>query len=356
MICRSAVKPIFVGLGTAAVLAAGGASAIAAEAEAPTLSITLKATTPVEAEDPAPVIATVSTTSGVASDVQITDVDLTSSNDAVTPTVTEGCPVTDARCDLDTVNEDGETATSIVRVKGAFKDPVTVTVKMTVEGKLDGGLKKVESKPASVVFEPVEEEPPTDPPTQTPSDPPSSSKPPSTKPPSSKPPSTKPPSKPSPTDSSSGGDGGSGGGGGSGAGGSGGGNGSGGGSGSGSGSGGDGSSGSDGGYVPPNPNSSFDPKKPEVALPPIQPPNPSVAPSPGAATPHSRLQGNKAPVAQDLTFERMASTQIAWLAALLVAFSLLLTQLRLGRRRLPAGAAKRLKGTHRRPRRGMFGK
>jgi hypothetical protein len=69
------------------------------------------------------------------------------------------------------------------------------------------------------------------------------------------------------------------------------------------------------------------------------------------------LQGNKAPVAQDVTFERMASTQIAWLAALLVAFSLLLTQLRLGRRRMPAGAAaKRAKGSHRRPRRGMFGK
>lgn len=95
-----------------------------------------------------------------------------------------------------------------------------------------------------------------------------------------------------------------------------------------------------------------------MALPSIQAPNPSVAPSPnpGAETPQSRLQGNKAPVAQDLTFERMASTQIAWLAALMVAFSLLLTQLRLGRRRLPAGAPRRPRGTHRRPRGGMFGR
>jgi hypothetical protein len=110
--------------------------------------------------------------------------------------------------------------------------------------------------------------------------------------------------------------------------------------------------------VPPSPNSSFDPKDPQVALPPIQAPSPSVAPSPvpGSETPQSRLQGNKAPVAQDITFERMASTQIAWLAALLVAFSLLLTQLRLGRRRLPAGAVTRTTGTHRRPRRGTFGK
>ncbi|MFG2085423.1 hypothetical protein [Spirillospora sp. NPDC048824] len=152
-------------------------------------------------------------------------------------------------------------------------------------------------------------------------------------------------SKPSPTKSSSGGGGGDGSSGGSSSS-----------SGSGSGSGDGGPSASISGVEPPNPNSSFDPEKPEVALPPIQAPSPSVAPGPGAVTPQSRLQGNKAPVAQDLTFERMASTQIAWLAALLVAISLLLTQLRLGRRRLPAGAAKRLKGTHRRPRRGMFGK
>lgn len=107
-----------------------------------------------------------------------------------------------------------------------------------------------------------------------------------------------------------------------------------------------------------SPNSSFEPQNPQVALPSLQAPSPSVAPSPspGMEAPQSRLQGNKAPVAQDLTFERMASTQIAWLAALMVAFSLLLTQLRLGRRRVPAGAPRRPRGTHRRPRGGMFGR
>lgn len=103
-----------------------------------------------------------------------------------------------------------------------------------------------------------------------------------------------------------------------------------------------------------------------MALPPIAAPSPSVAPgpsiapSPDAAAPESRLRNNKAPVAQDLTFERMASTQVAWLAALLVAFSLLLTQLRLGRRGTPraaaAAATRRAKGFHRRTRKGMFGK
>src|SRR5690606_6665658 len=121
-----------------------------------------------------------------------------------------------------------------------------------------------------------------------------------------------------------------------------------------------GSAGSAGSVLPPQPNSSFGPRDPQVALPPIDAPSPSVAPGQGgvAATPQTRLQGNEAPVAQDLTFERMASTQVAWLSALLVAFSLLLTQLRLGRRRVPAGAAGRVrpKGAHRRPRRGLFGR
>ncbi|MWA04792.1 hypothetical protein F8568_031370 [Actinomadura sp. LD22] len=129
-------------------------------------------------------------------------------------------------------------------------------------------------------------------------------------------------------------------------------------SGSGSGSSG-GSSGttSDTGYAPTT-NSSFQAKNPQVALPPIAAPSPSVAPNSAAVTPESRLRGNKAPVAQDLTFERVASTQVAWLAALMVAIAVLLTQLRLGRRRAPAGAAsaaaRRARGMHRRTRRGMF--
>ncbi|MES9537562.1 hypothetical protein [Actinomadura sp. NPDC000600] len=177
---------------------------------------------------------------------------------------------------------------------------------------------------------------PSKPPTKTPTPTPTPSKTP-TKSPSRKP--TKPSTTPSHSSSSGTSHGGSGGSGSSG---------------SGNGTGGVNTSGS----VQTSPNSSFDARNPQVALPSIQAPNPSVAPSPsaGAETPQSRLQGNKTPVAQDLTFERMASTQIAWLAALLVAFSLLLTQLRLGRRRVPAGAPRRPRGTHRRPRGGMFGR
>ncbi len=55
------------------------------------------------------------------------------------------------------------------------------------------------------------------------------------------------------------------------------------------------------------------------------------------------------PVADDeLTFDKLASTQAAWLAALLVAFSLLLTQIRLGR---TAARSPKHKGAHRRVRR-----
>ncbi|KAB2347275.1 hypothetical protein [Actinomadura rudentiformis] len=137
-------------------------------------------------------------------------------------------------------------------------------------------------------------------------------------------------------------------------------------SGSGSGSGNNsGSNGSNSGgnsapYVPPRPNGTFNPsgtQSPRVALPPIAQPSPSLAPAAAPPSPNSRLRGNERPVAQDLTFERMASTQVAWLAALMVAFSLLLTQLRLGRRRTgPAAAPIRPRGDHRRPRRGVFGK
>ncbi|RFU42353.1 hypothetical protein DZF91_07005 [Actinomadura logoneensis] len=117
------------------------------------------------------------------------------------------------------------------------------------------------------------------------------------------------------------------------------------------------------GYVPPAPSGSFDAtKSPQVALPPItgNAPSPTVAsPDTSLATPQSTLRANKAPVAQEMAFQRVASTQVAWLAALLVACSLLLTQLRLGRRPAASGAsaAKRSKGgAHRRPRKGAFGK
>lgn len=121
---------------------------------------------------------------------------------------------------------------------------------------------------------------------------------------------------------------------------------------------------SGGGYTPPSTNGSFNgANNPQVALPPItgNAPSPSVAaPDSSLASPQSTLRANKRPVAQEMTFQRVASTQVAWLAALLVALSLLLTQLRLGRRPAPSGAsaaAKRAKGgAHRRPRNGAFGK
>jgi hypothetical protein len=75
---------------------------------------------------------------------------------------------------------------------------------------------------------------------------------------------------------------------------------------------------------------------------------PSVA-APGQAQNVSALRAGS-PEPQELTFQRLASTQAAWLAALLVAFSLLLTQIRLSR---PPGARSR-KGIHRRKRTGAF--
>ncbi|MFG1851727.1 hypothetical protein ACGFJT_07795 [Actinomadura geliboluensis] len=336
MICRSAIKPVFIGLGTAAVLAAGGASAIAAEAASPELTITVDAQKQLEPGKPISVTATVATTAEVASAVRISEVKLASSPSGVEAKVIKGCDLDKTLCDFGEVNTTKETATSVVEVGDELDAPVTVTVTMTVVGSFGEEQSTATSEPVALTFNPVK----PDPPTETPTDPPSSSKPPTTSKPTKKP-TSRTPSKPSPTPTKTAGASGSSG------------------SGSGGSGSGSGSSSGTGGYVPPSPNSSFSPRNPQVALPPIQAPSPSVAPSPvpGAGTPQSRLQGNKAPVAQDITFERMASTQIAWLAALMVAFSLLLTQLRLGRRRVPAGAAaKRAKGTHRRPRRGMFGK
>lgn len=350
MICRPAVKPVFVGLGTAAILAAGGASAIAAETPSPSpsgsgttspapgkLDVTVEPAA--TAVDPGESVRITTTIKVVEGDVPTADVtNITASLKGATIGGDCGEPFDAEECTAEdlTPKNPGTVHSTVEIPKAAAEETTAFTVTVTVEAE------NVEPASGTTIIRYVVPSP-TSPPPKSPDDPPSSSK---------------PPSKPSPTDSG-GGSGGSGDGGDSGSGsdgdsddGSSGGSGS-----SGGGSGGDSSSISDGGYTPPEPNSSFDPRDPEVALPPIQAPNPSVAPSPNpAGTPQSRLQGNEAPVAQDLTFERMASTQIAWLAALLVAFSLLLTQLRLGRRRLPAGATKRVKGMHRRPRKGLFGK
>ncbi|MGI5326769.1 hypothetical protein ACQEVR_30755 [Actinomadura nitritigenes] len=228
---------------------------------------------------------------------------------------------------------DPKTVTTSVLVPKSLSKSMIVTLTVTVAGTADG-KELTGTDTTAVTYRPLKT-----------SAPPTTSKP--TKSPSKSP---SPSKSATPSASASGGHGSS----------------SGGGSGSGSGSSGGtsgtaGSTGtaSGGGYAP-EPNSSFQAKNPQVALPPIAAPSPSVAPNTVSVTPESRLRGNKAPVAQDLTFERVASTQVAWLAALMVAIAVLLTQLRLGKRRAPAGAAaaamRRAKGMHRRTRRGMFGK
>lgn len=76
---------------------------------------------------------------------------------------------------------------------------------------------------------------------------------------------------------------------------------------------------------------------------------PSTAANPVVNTGNSPLMRNAAEGGDELTFDQLASTQAAWLAALVVAFSLLLTQIRLGRVNLKST---RPKGEHRRTRKG----
>jgi hypothetical protein len=78
---------------------------------------------------------------------------------------------------------------------------------------------------------------------------------------------------------------------------------------------------------------------------------PSTAPDPTTVVQpagNDQSMRSTAEGSDELSFNQLASTQAAWLAALLVAFSLLLTQVRLGR-----GTAKgsSQKGTHRKQRR-----
>ncbi|CNE51725.1 Uncharacterised protein [Mycobacterium tuberculosis] len=342
MICRSAVKPMFIGLGTAAILATGGASALATttpspsesasaspSASAPVTTGTLKVSiSPTKAEaKPGATVTLLTHIEAVDGDVSGIRIEsIAATPETADPTVVSDCA---SGCDLGALASGkalDDDVVSKVSVPGSTNETVTVTVIVTADG-----LDELSEK-ATITYG-VTEPPASQTPTPTTSPPKKPTKKPTSRTPT-KPSPSPTPTKPSGGTSGSGNSGGSGSGGGS-------------------------TSGGTGGYVPPSPNSSFESRGPQVALPPIQAPSPSVAPSPvpGSVTPQSRLQGNKAPVAQDVTFERMASTQIAWLAALLVAFSLLLTQLRLGRRRMPAGAAaKRAKGSHRRPRRGIFGK
>ncbi|MEW2353081.1 hypothetical protein [Spirillospora sp. NPDC029432] len=333
MLSRSAGKPIFIGLSTAAILAAGAAQVQAAPGEPgeeeqlkPALELTLPASKTVKAGTPVEVAPSVKAINGTVKAVKVKDIKVTVSPSGASLQFSGSCL---EGCTLDEELVKDEVAAvpvTNVKVSDAIKEKATVTVELTVVSELPE--QKVAT--SSVTYTPLKTEPsptPTKPkPTPTP---------------------TKSPDKGKDDDKKE--------------------NGSGSGS-SGSGSSSGGSSGSSGGsYTPPSPNGSFNPpttaQSPQVALPPIA--TPSVAPQ-SQPTPESRLRNNKAPVAQDLTFERMASTQIAWLAALLVAFSLLLTQLRLGRRPATvrgrgqaAGAVTRTgrpKGEHRRPRKGLFSK
>ncbi|MFC4911471.1 hypothetical protein [Actinomadura gamaensis] len=293
----------------------------------------------VDAGESATVTATVTRSSGDFSDVRVllstgaAHVDfepISCSGRAVPLPSTHGC-------DLDAVAGDSASAVQSFTLPPAYvkkKTAVTLNVSLVKDGK------EIRPGKATVVFDPKPSPSPSSPkPTKpSPSDPGKLTEPPATPKPTS--------SSPSPTRSSNGGGSGTG-------------------SGSGGGTGGNNTSasGNGGNYTPPNTNGSFDSSKnPQVALPPItgNAPSPSVAsPDAPSATPQSTLRANKHPVAQEMTFQRVASTQIAWLAALLVACSLLLTQLRLGRRPVAASApaaSKRARGAHRRPRNGAHSK
>lgn len=98
-----------------------------------------------------------------------------------------------------------------------------------------------------------------------------------------------------------------------------------------------------GGAVPTPSNSAL---LPSVA--PQQTQAPVTAPGTVQNTGNSQRMRGTAADADELTFDKLASTQAAWLAALLVAFALLMTQVRLGRVHV---RDLKQKGAHRRPRR-----
>ncbi|GLZ09589.1 hypothetical protein Acsp03_70550 [Actinomadura sp. NBRC 104412] len=316
MLHRSAGKPILIGLGAAAILAAGAVPVLAAPPQPPGL--------PAELSTDGKAITVPSTLERLSEEAGFTGVTVKATIGDAPATLDTTCPggatPADDVCDLGAVQDATATISYRIALTGDIaKDTVvtlTVTATFTPE---EGEPETTEPRTTKITFQAPDPEP-----TPTPTKP------------------TPTPTKPSPTptdegtddeddddsDSSSS----------------------------------DSESGSSGGssYTPPVPNATFGgAQSPRIALPPpLAPPSPSVAPQ-SAPVPQSRLQNNKAPVAQDLTFERMASTQVAWLAALLVAFSVLLTQLRLGGRRGAPGRAyatsRRPVGAHRRPRRGLFG-
>lgn len=98
---------------------------------------------------------------------------------------------------------------------------------------------------------------------------------------------------------------------------------------------------------PGTPSATSTPPQTAASLPDLtQQQTPTTAPVQNSSNSQSmRSTGDDA---DQLTFDKLASTQAAWLAALLVAFSLLLTQVRLGR---TTGKTPKPKGTHRKTRR-----
>ncbi|GLZ13502.1 hypothetical protein Acsp04_37370 [Actinomadura sp. NBRC 104425] len=341
MLSRSAGSPLVLGLAAAAILAAGTPPVLAADDDTPELDVKVTASPDTTAE--AGEFLTLKVTVKAEDLKEAEDLNVTVSSVTRTPkddTILEReCFPPD--CTIK-VGDEQPTTVAKMTAKKSITEKTDVTVKVQVdspdtEDKLHGTGEE------TVTFTPLAS--PSDPPsTESPSPTPTPTKSPTSSPGKGKESSDNEDSKDKDDDNDSGSD-----------------------SGSSSGSSGSSGSGSSGaGYTPPSPNASFTPPaSPGVSLPSIAPPSPSVAPGQSTPTPESRLRNNKAPVAQDLTFEQMASTQVAWLAALLAAFSVLLTQLRLGRRRAAPGAAatargaaapKRSKGAHRRPRRGVFGK
>ncbi|WP_395107748.1 hypothetical protein [Actinomadura sp. SCN-SB] len=318
MLHRSAGKPILIGLGAAAILAAGAVPVLAVPPEPPGL--------PAELSTDGRAITVPSTLERLSEETGFKGVTVKATIGDAPATLDTTCPGGEAPdddvCDLSEVADATATISYRIALTGDIAEDTVVTLTVTATfTPEEGEPEPAEPRTTKITFQAPEPDP-----TPTPTKP------------------TPTPTKPSPTPTDKGeddddkdDDGDS----------------------SSSGS----ESGSSGGssYTPPAPNASFGgPQSPRIALPPpLAPPSPSVAPQ-SAPVPQSRLQNNKAPVAQDLTFERMASTQVAWLAALLVAFSVLLTQLRLGRRRVAPGRAYatsgRRVGAHRRPRRGLFGK
>jgi hypothetical protein len=92
------------------------------------------------------------------------------------------------------------------------------------------------------------------------------------------------------------------------------------------------------------------PPQTAASLPDLTQQTPTTAPGRTAIqqTSNSQSMRGTGDGTDQLTFGKLASTQAAWLAALLVAFSLLLTQVRLGKATTKDA---RPKGTHRKPRR-----